>query len=243
MKSFRRLAIVLSTAVGLALLISACGGGDEGVSTGSGSAESEAKEVESVEAAQAEVTADVDQSEYTLKQPEGPPGIKLTSASITSGSLLPVEATCQGEDKSPHLRWTGAPEGTQSFAIVFEDRDADDVEFVHWVAYSIPSTVTEIQEGAPAGTLDNGIKQGINDSGNVQYNGPCPPPIVKYYTASTGSGLPHRYYFKVYALDTAINLQPGVNKYGLLRKMDGHILATGELMRRFVSLERGGDQN
>lgn len=223
MKPFRRLAIVLVITVGLAFMVSACGGDDdEEAADGGGTA-----------------ATSVDESEFTLKQQEGPPNIKVTSSSITSASLLPRGSTCEGEDMSPQLSWTGAPEGTQSFAIIFDDRDAKEGDYVHWVVYSIPATVTGIQEGAPAGeTLPNGAKQGINDDENVQYNGPCPPPIVPKFTQVSGSDLPHRYYFKVYALDTAIDLPEGVNKYGLLRKMDGHILATGELMRRYVAKKR-----
>jgi Raf kinase inhibitor-like YbhB/YbcL family protein len=226
MKPIRRWAIVLVMTVGLVLILSACGGGDAPEQTG-----------DAAEAAGATETV-VDQSEYMLGQVVSPT-MEISSSTITSRSLLPQEATCEGEDVSPQLSWTGAPEGTQSFAIIANDSDAEEGDFAHWVVYSIPATVTEIQEGAPAGeTLPNGAKQGINDDENVQYNGPCPPPIVPKFTQVTGSDLPHRYYFKVYALDTAIDLPEGVNKYGLLRKMDGRILATGELMRRYVAKKR-----
>ena len=224
MKPLRRPVVGLAMTVGLAFMVSACGGGDdaEEAADGGGAA-----------------ATSVDESEYALKQQEGPPNIEVTSSSITSASLLPQASTCEGEDMSPQLTWTGAPEGTQSFAIIFDDRDAKEGDYVHWVVYSIPATVTEIQEGAPAGTLANGAEQGINDDEKVQYNGPCPLPIVLKMMRITGAELPHRYYFKVYALDTAIDLPPGVNKYALLRKMDGHILATGELTRRYVAKKRG----
>lgn len=227
MKPIRRWAIVLVMTVGLVLILSACGGGDAPEQTG-----------DAAEAAGATETV-VDQSEYMLGQVVSPT-MEISSSTITSRSLLPQEATCEGEDVSPQLSWTGAPEGTQSFAIIANDSDAEEGDFAHWVVYSIPASVTEIAEGALAGeTLPDGGKQGINDYEKVQYNGPCPAPLVTKLIVESGAGLPHRYYFTVYALDTAIELPPSVNKYAVLREMDGHILATGELMRRYVTKRRG----
>ena len=214
MKPIRRWTIALVITVGLAIILSACGGGDgaeEAADSGAGG------------------------GAYTLNQVV-PPTMEITSASITSGTLLPTAITCEGEDTSPQLSWTGAPEGTQSFAIIFDDRDAEEGDFVHWVVYSIPANVTELQEGLPAGT---GVKEGINDYVKVGYKGPCPPPITTGYIVPTGASLPHEYAFTVYALDTPIDLPQGADKFALLRELDGHILATGELTRKYVAKRRG----
>ena len=231
MKPIRRWTIVFTITVGMILTLSACGGGDEPEET-AGSEQAAAEPAGAAEIA-------VDQSEYTLTQVLSPT-MEVSSSSITSRSLLPQEATCEGEDMSPQLSWAGAPEGTQSFAIILNDSDAKEGDFAHWVVYSIPATVTEIAQGAPAGeTLPNGGKQGINDYEKVQYNGPCPPPLVTKLIVESGTDLPHRYYFTVYALDIDIDLPAGVNKYAVLRAMDGRILATGEFMRRYVTKRRG----
>lgn len=233
MKPLWRWTIVFALTVGLILTLSACGGGDEPEEA----AGSEQPAAAAEPAGAAETV--VDQSEYALSQVVSPT-MEISSSSITSRSLLPQEATCEGEDMSPQLSWTGAPDGTQSFAIILNDSDAEEGDFAHWVVYSIPANVTEIAQGAPAGeTLPNGGKQGINDYEKVQYNGPCPAPLVTKLIVESGADLPHRYYFTVYALDTAIDLPAGVNKYALLRAMDGHVLATGEFMRRYVTKRRG----
>ena len=215
MKPIRQWTIVLVITVGLALMLSACGGGDEAEEATDGGAEG---------------------GGFPLTQQDVPLTMEITSTSITSGTLLPTAITCEGEDTSPQLSWTGAPEGTQSFAIIFDDRDAEEGDFVHWVVYSIPATVTELQEGLPAGT---GAKEGINDYVKVGYKGPCPPPITTGYIVPTGASLPHEYAFTIYALDIPIDIPQGANKFTLLREMDGHILATGELTRKYVAKRRG----
>ena len=222
MRPIRRLVIGLGILVGLTLVVSACGGGDE------------AEEAENGSGA-GEVDTGGEGGAYTLNQVV-PPTMEMTSASITSGSLLPTTITCEGEDTSPQLTWTEAPEGTQSFAIIFDDHDAEEGDFAHWVLYSIPAAVTELQEGSLTGT---GAREGINDYEKVGYNGPCPSPITTGFTVPTGASLPHEYTFTVYALDTKIDLPPGANKFTLLREIDGHILATGELTRRYVTKRRG----
>jgi Raf kinase inhibitor-like YbhB/YbcL family protein len=149
--------------------------------------------------------------------------IELTSPAFDEGSPIPVRHTCQGEDLSPALRWTGIPEGTKSLALICDDPDAPRGTWVHWVLYGIPAGTTELPEGVPASeTLASGARQGVTDFGRVGYGGPCPPP-----------GPAHRYFFRLYALDAETRLPPGATKAQLLREMEGHVLADGQLMGRY----------
>ncbi|MGB9601248.1 MAG: YbhB/YbcL family Raf kinase inhibitor-like protein [Limisphaerales bacterium] len=146
--------------------------------------------------------------------------MQLKSSAFANGQPIPVKYTGQGKDISPPLEWSDAPAGTKSFAIISDDPDAPVGVWVHWVIYDIPANVTKLDENVPTKeTLPTGAKQGINDFGNVGYGGPMPPP-----------GKPHRYFFKLYALDTVLNLKPRASKQQLLRAMQGHILAQAELM-------------
>jgi Raf kinase inhibitor-like YbhB/YbcL family protein len=111
----------------------------------------------------------------------------LTSPAFSHGEAIPRQYTCDGEDRSPSLRWTGAPEGTRSFALIMHDPDAPRGDFTHWVLFDIPAGVREIHEGAAPTAV--GIP-GTNDFGKEGYSGPCPPP---------GHGR-HRYLFTLYAL-------------------------------------------
>jgi len=146
--------------------------------------------------------------------------IELTSSAFRDGASIPVKHTCDGEDVSPPLEWSGAPEGTKSLALICNDPDAPMKTWVHWVLYDIPASETQLPEGVPKEeSVLEGAKQGTTDFGRIGYGGPCPPP-----------GKPHRYYFKLYALDTVLNLAPGASEKDLLRAMDGHVLAEGQLM-------------
>ena len=146
--------------------------------------------------------------------------IKLTSPALSEGGPIPTKHTCDGDDVSPALKWTGVPEGAKSFALICDDPDAPVGTWVHWVLYSLPATVNELPEKLPTTeTLANGARQGVNDFKRVGYGGPCPPP-----------GPAHRYFFKLYALDNEPSLKPKATKNDLLRAMQGHILAEGQLM-------------
>ena len=148
--------------------------------------------------------------------------LSLTSNAFASGQNIPSKYSCLGREISPDLSWTGAPVATKSFALILDDPDAPMGTWVHWVMYNIPATTNSLSEAVPAGgQLSDGSLQGENSSGNLGYNGPCPP-----------SGT-HRYFFKLYALDTLLSLSSGVRKDQLLKAMDGHILAQGELMGTF----------
>lgn len=152
--------------------------------------------------------------------------LTVTSHAFEQGGMIPAKYTCDGANVSPSLRWAGAPQGTQSFAIIADDPDAPTGTWVHWVLFDLPPTVDMIPEGVPPiRKLANAEKHGISDFKKYGYGGPCPP---------TGT---HRYYFKVYALDQMLQLDSDVTKDTLLEAMEGHILAKGELMGRY---ERSG---
>lgn len=145
--------------------------------------------------------------------------IQVMSSAFKEGGMIPRQYTCQGEDISPALSWEAGPDGTKSAALIVDDPDAPGGTFVHWVVYDLPGNVRELPENLPRDkTLPNGAKQGMNDFGRVGYMGPCPP-----------SGT-HRYFFKVYALDAQTNLPPGKSKADLLKAMEGHIRAQGQIM-------------
>lgn len=149
--------------------------------------------------------------------------LTVSSAAFSSGSDIPVQNTCDGVNDSPPIQWTGIPEGTQTLAMIMDDPDAPGGTFVHWVLFNIPGTVNSLAEAAcPNGVLPTGCLRGENDFGTQGYSGPCPP---------TGSN--HRYFFKIYALDSTLSLSAGATKAELVGAMSGHILEEAELMGRF----------
>ncbi len=148
--------------------------------------------------------------------------IKVTSSVFPEGGMIPQQYTCDGANLSPPLSLSGLPAGTASLALLVEDPDAPRGTFTHWVAFNLPPVLHEVPERAGAERLiQGGGLQGKNDFGKPGYGGPCPP-----------SGT-HRYYFKVYALDTVLNLDAGASKDQLLHAMKGHVLAEGQLMGRY----------
>jgi len=148
--------------------------------------------------------------------------IKITSSVFEDNGLIPAKYTCDGADISPPLRWEGVPEGTRSIALICDDPDAPMGTWVHWVLFNLPAETKELAENVPTdGTLTNGAKQGITDFGRTGYGGPCPP------------GGTHRYFFKIYALDTEIDLTPSATKNDLLKAIEGHILGQGQLVGKY----------
>lgn len=152
-----------------------------------------------------------------------PVTLALGSTAFDSNGEIPRRHTCQGADVSPALSWSGAPAGTKSFALVVDDPDAPDptapkMVWVHWVAYNLPATATSLAEGVKAGGLPGGALDGLNDWGKPGWRGPCPP-IGR-----------HRYFFKLYALDTKLADLRRPTKALLLEAMQGHVLATAELV-------------
>ena len=148
---------------------------------------------------------------------------QLQTDAFESDGKIPAQYTCDGENLSPPLMWQGAPSGAKSFALILDDPDAPMGTWVHWVVYDIPAAVSHFEEGVLSSeTIQEGAKQGITDFGRPGYGGPCPPP-----------GASHRYFFKLYALDTLLNLPPHQTKSDLLTAMHGHILAQAEWMGRY----------
>jgi Raf kinase inhibitor-like YbhB/YbcL family protein len=134
---------------------------------------------------------------------------------------IPTKYTCDGADVSPDLTWDDAPQDTKSFALICDDPDAPGGTFTHWVLYGLAATVTELPENLPSKEeVDSpSCKQGTNDFGKAGYGGPCPP-----------RGSRHRYFFKLYALDTDVQLSPKAKKRELETAIKGHILAQAELI-------------
>jgi Raf kinase inhibitor-like YbhB/YbcL family protein len=148
--------------------------------------------------------------------------IEITSSAFEEDGLIPSKYTCDGADVSPPLRWESVPEGTKSIALISDDPDAPMGTWVHWVIFDLPAEVRELEENIPRDeTLPNGATQGTNDFGRIGYGGPCPP------------GGTHRYFFKIYALDTRLDLAAGTRKRELLDAMEGHILGQGQLIGKY----------
>ena len=146
--------------------------------------------------------------------------MQLTSTAFTDGAPIPAKYTCEGQDVSPPLKWSGVPAEAKSLALIADDPDAPVGTWVHWVLYDLPPAVAELSEDVPkTQTLRGGARQGHNDFNRPGYGGPCPPP-----------GKPHRYFFKLYALDKTLDLQPGATKKDLERAMADHLLAQAQLM-------------
>ena len=154
---------------------------------------------------------------------EAPPvevEMELTSAAFQDRGTMPSRHTCDGQDISPTLSWSGVPAGTQSFAVILDDPDVPAGAFTHWVIFNIPADMLELEEAIPdSPQLANGAQQGENGFGSVGYRGPCPP-----------SGASHHYHFTIYALDITLELTASVTKAQLLNAMQGHVLAQGELV-------------
>ena len=148
---------------------------------------------------------------------------QITTRAFGGNGAIPKKFTCDGADVSPALAWSDAPSKTQSFALIMDDPDAPVGTWVHWVLYDLPSQAKDLAEDVPKQErLNNGARQGRNDFRKIGYGGPCPP-----------SGKPHRYFFKLYALDTKLNLKPGATKPEVERAIEGHILAQSELVGRY----------
>jgi Raf kinase inhibitor-like YbhB/YbcL family protein len=145
--------------------------------------------------------------------------MKFETSAFAPGQPIPQKFTCQGDDVSPALSWSGAPANTKSFALIADDPDAPVGTWVHWVFYNLPAQTHSLPEGVPKSDHAQNAVQGTNDFKKMGYGGPCPPP-----------GKPHRYFFKLYALDATLNLPPGATKADIEHAMQGHILAHAELI-------------
>jgi hypothetical protein len=149
--------------------------------------------------------------------------LELKTTAFPAGGTIPTQFTCSGANISPALSWTAPPPRTQSFALIVDDPDAPAGTWVHWVVYNLPALLRQLREHVPMGdAIARGGKQGLNDFPQNGYGGPCPPP-----------GKPHRYFFRLYALDAMLDLRAPVHRKDVDAAMKGHILAQGEWMGTF----------
>jgi len=145
--------------------------------------------------------------------------ITVKSPAFKEGEYIPIDYTCDGSDISPELRWSGYPPETNSFVIIMDDPDAPLGTFTHWIVYDIPADLDYIPEDFPKLSEIDGIKQGINDFGKIGYGGPCPP-----------LGKPHRYFFKVYAINQpTLGLPAGASRQEVEMIMTGKVIDEGYL--------------
>ena len=161
------------------------------------------------------VTEVIESPEPILDLPE----FTLSSAAFLGDEPIPAKYSCDGDDTSPSLVWSGAPENTDSFVLIMDDPDAPVGTWVHWVLFNLPGDAISLPENLPADAVFNdGSQQGSNSWGNIGYGGPCPP-----------SGT-HRYFFKLYALESSLELVEGATKEDVISAVEGHILMETELM-------------
>ena len=148
--------------------------------------------------------------------------ISVKSPAFKDGDMIPSVYTCDGENISPPLMWSDPPENTETFALISDDPDAPMGTWVHWVVYNISPETRKLPENIPSGPeIAGGAIQGVTDFGATGYGGPCPP-----------SGT-HRYFFKLYALDTSLSLEGGASKKTVVNAMKGHVLAQGQVMGKY----------
>jgi len=149
--------------------------------------------------------------------------LAISTTDFTPGGDIAKKFTCDGADISPELSWNSAPAETQSFALIADDPDAPAGTWTHWVIYDIPANTSQLQQNvSKVDQLPEGASQGRNDFQKIGYGGPCPPP-----------GKPHRYFFKLYALDRKLDLKPGASRQELESAMQGHVLAHAEIMGKY----------
>lgn len=151
------------------------------------------------------------------QEEEAAMAIVLTSSAFGEGESIPGKYTCDGEDLSPPLSWSGVPDAAKSLVLIVDDPDAPGGTFVHWVLFDLSADIKELPEGIKGVGVE-----GVNDFRRRGYNGPCPP-----------RGSVHRYFFKIYALDGKLNLAAGASKRDVERAMQGHVLAQGQMTGRY----------
>lgn len=154
----------------------------------------------------------------------------LSSGAFAAGGAIPARHSCDGQNASPALAWSGVPAGTVAYALIVDDPDAPGGTWVHWVLYNLPGTQAALPEAVP--TTDRlaglgGALQGRNDFRRIGYGGPCPPP-----------GRAHRYFFRLFALNAALSLAAGATRQEVERAMAGHVLAEATLMGTYARQAR-----
>ena len=159
----------------------------------------------------------------SVPEAKGDIKMEIKSPAFEDGGMIPAKYTCDDQDISPPLEWSNVPEDAKSLALICDDPDAPMGTWVHWVIFNLPPDKKELPENMPSdASLENGALQGMTDFGRTGYGGPCPP------------GGTHRYYFKLYALDTKLDQKAGVTKARLLKAMEGHVLAECRLMGKYT---------
>ena len=241
MLGIRAFLVVIGAALTLALLAAGCSSGDGATDEGTGDAGSAAPAAAADPAAgTAETTSDPADSGSGIQQ-EFEASIVFTSPVFNEKRRIPKKSTCTAisanvPNISPPLAWEGLPDGTVSLALIMDSLEVEGAERVHWVMWNIPPTLTGLEESVEhAEKLADGTAQGTNGAEEVGYLGPCPPVIVTGFGAQGSVGEEkkrdiERYYFKLYALDTMLDLPSSTTKADLLQAIDGHILAAGELV-------------
>ncbi|HVU47787.1 MAG TPA: YbhB/YbcL family Raf kinase inhibitor-like protein [Terracidiphilus sp.] len=150
--------------------------------------------------------------------------LKLKVTAFPNRGVIPKKHTCAGANSSPALEWAGVSLTTRSLALIVDDPDAPRGTWTHWLIWNIPPHLTALPEGIPAQeVLEFGAWQGTNDFNRIGYGGPCPPP-----------GKAHRYFFKLYALNTVLDLKPGASKKDLERAVKGHIVSDAEYVGTYA---------
>jgi len=150
----------------------------------------------------------------TAQEGESQMTLTVTSNAFQDGRKIPVKYTCDGDNLSPQIAWSGAPSGVKSYAVIMDDPDAPMGTYVHWVLYDLPASTQELAEGVQG----MGIA-GTNSARKTIYSGPCPP-----------RGPEHHYIFKVYALDKILGIREGGSKADVESALKGHVLASGQLV-------------
>jgi Raf kinase inhibitor-like YbhB/YbcL family protein len=160
---------------------------------------------------------------FSVASQGGSMSLEISSSAFSDGGTIPKQFTCDGPDVSPPLAWKDAPANVQAFTLIMDDPDAPVGTWVHWVLYNMPANTKDVP-GSVAKTeqLPNGALQGRNDFRKIGYGGPCPP-----------AGRPHRYFFKLYALDRKLDLKAGASKAEVETAMKGHILGQAQLVGRY----------
>jgi Raf kinase inhibitor-like YbhB/YbcL family protein len=143
--------------------------------------------------------------------------MEITSPAFNGGSIIPKKYTCQGDDVSPELQFGNIPDRAKSLVLIVEDPDTSHGTFVHWYGWNIPTSKRLLEQGEKLPV------EGRNGFGDIGYRGPCPPP-----------GKPHRYFFRLYALDQMLDLPEGTSKYQLEERIKGHIVDQAELMGTYA---------
>jgi Raf kinase inhibitor-like YbhB/YbcL family protein len=155
----------------------------------------------------------------TLPNNKDTVSLVVKSSAFADNAFIPKKYSCDADNVSPSLEWSTGPDSTKSYALICDDPDAPSKVWVHWVLFNIPASVNQLEENIPLGKTATGkVSQGINDSGDLGYSGPCPPGGV------------HHYHFRIYALDCILSLESGVSRKELDAAMQDHILAQGEII-------------